>query len=285
MLWLYLPDSIYTAKRFTIDERTQLMARTLANQTGTMNRTIRRYQVLETFKDTQVWLLFAYVFLNAVINGGIAGFASLIIKGFVKDPLLTTAYGVPFGSINAVFNFTGPYMATRFRNVRTSVMVAWLVPTFIAVCLFWLLPRTNHGSLLAGYYLCASFVGCMVVALQMPAANIGGYTKRVTATAVVFLAYCAGNIVGPPAFVGSEAPVYRSGCIVMVACCAGQVVIAVALRALLIRHNEKHDAEAAAEAEAEAKAHGPGAVVGDGDGGEALQDLTDFENRSFRYSY
>jgi hypothetical protein len=153
VLWFFLPDSIFTAKRFSVEERTMLIARTLANQTGTLNRTIKKSQIFEVFRDAQIWLLFAFVLLNAVINGGIAGFASLIVKGFVKDPLLTTAYGVPWGAINAVFNFTGPWMASRYPNVRTYVMIAWLVPTLIATCLFWQLPRSNHGGLLAGYYL------------------------------------------------------------------------------------------------------------------------------------
>lgn len=153
VLWIFLPDSIFTAKRFSIEERTLLIARTLGNQTGTMNRTIKTSQVIEVFLDPQVWILFFYILLNAVINGGIAGFANLIVKGFVKDALLTTAYGVPFGAINAVWNFTGPYMATRFTNVRTYVMIIWLLPTLIAVCLFWRLSRDNHSGLFAGFYL------------------------------------------------------------------------------------------------------------------------------------
>ncbi|KAG9250774.1 major facilitator superfamily domain-containing protein [Emericellopsis atlantica] len=275
VLWFCLPDSIFTAKRFSIEERTMLVARTLANQTGTMNRTIKMHQIIEVFQDPQIWLLFFFVLLNAVINGGIAGFATLIVKGFVKDPLLTTAYGVPWGAINAVFNFTGPYLASRFTNVRTYVMIIWLLPTLTAVCLFWQLSRDNHGGLLAGYYICASFVGSMVVALQMPANNVGGYTKRVTATAFVFLAYCAGNIIGPQAFIGREAPIYQTGCIVMIACCVGQIIIAVLLRQLLISRNKRRDAAAAA-------------AVGEdlhNDESEALQDLTDFENPKFRYLY
>lgn len=160
VLWFFLPDSIFTARRFSIEERTMLIARTLSNRTGTMNRTIKTYQILEVFRDPQVWLLFFFVLLNAVINGGIAGFATLIVKGFIKDPLTTTAYGVPWGAINAVFNFTGPYFASRFINVRTYVMILWLVPTLVAVCLFWQLSRDNHGGLLAGYYIVSELSIC-----------------------------------------------------------------------------------------------------------------------------
>lgn len=104
----------------------------------------------------------------------------------------------------------------------------------------------------------------------MPASNVGGYTKRTTATAFVFLAYCIGNVIGPHGFIGSEAPIYQTGCKLIIGCVAAQVCIAMALRLLLIRRNRMRDAEP----------HDP-EVTND----EVLQDLTDFENRNFRYVY
>jgi hypothetical protein len=103
----------------------------------------------------------------------------------------------------------------------------------------------------------------------MPASNVGGYTKRTTATAFVFLAYCIGNIIGPHGFIGSEAPIYQTGCKLIIGCVAGQVVLAIALRFVLIRRNRLRDEQ--------------GPVIEDENA--VLQDLTDFENPNFRYSY
>lgn len=103
----------------------------------------------------------------------------------------------------------------------------------------------------------------------MPASNVGGYTKRTTSTAFVFLAYCIGNIIGPHAFLSKEAPVYQTGCKLIIACIAGQVVIAIALRMLLIRRNKQRDAL--------------GEPVNQDE--SVIEDLTDFENPNFRYSY
>lgn len=114
-----------------------------------------------------------------------------------------------------------------------------------------------------------SFVASLVLALQLPASNVGGYTKRVTATALVFLAYCVGNIIGPHAFLDSEAPVYQTGCQVGIACAAVQIVLAFSLRLLLIRRNRKRDAMGLPPPDLDA----------------AMEDLTDFENPHFRYSY
>lgn len=90
---------------------------------------------------------------NEIINGGIAAFSKLIVKGFTHDPLLTTVYGIPYGALTAIYMFTGPYLVSKFKNIRTIVMIVWLLPTLIAVCLFWQLPRSNKGGLLAGYYM------------------------------------------------------------------------------------------------------------------------------------
>ncbi|KAL2204246.1 MFS general substrate transporter [Sarocladium strictum] len=269
VLFFFMPDNILTAKRYTVEEKAMLIAQNARSRGGVFNRKIKTHQILEVFRDGQVWLLFFYVMFNEIINGGIANFSKLIVKGFTHDALLTTAYGIPYGACTAIFMFTGPYVASKFKNVRTIVMMVWLLPTLVAVCLFWKLPRTNKGGLLTGYYLCASFVGGLIVALQMPASNVGGYTKRTTATAFVFLAYCIGNIVGPHGFIGSEAPIYQTGCQLIIGCVVAQIIIAGLLRLLLIRRNKARDAAGVPEPIDDA----------------VLQDVTDFENQNFRYAY
>lgn len=104
----------------------------------------------------------------------------------------------------------------------------------------------------------------------MPSTNMAGYTKRVTATAFVFLAYCLGNIIGPHAFLSSEAPVYQTGCQMMLGCSIVQIVLVLALRALLIYRNKKRDAMNLPVLAEEEK---------------ILEDLTDFQDLRFRYVY
>ncbi|KAH8880765.1 MFS general substrate transporter [Thozetella sp. PMI_491] len=273
VLYFFLPNNILTAKRYSVEERAMLIARSQSNGTGVFNRKIKPYQVKEAFMDAQVWLLFLFTLLNEVVNGGIANFGKLIVKGFTNDPLMTTVYGIPYGAWVAFFVFTGPLCASKFKNARTLVLMLWVVPTMAAMIIFLKIDRTNHTGLLMGYYISPCFVGALVIALQMPAANVGGYTKRVTATSLVFLAYCVGNIIGPHAFLGSEAPVYETGCYVILGCSSGQILIAIALRLLLVHRNKKRDSEAATSAQ----------YVEDGED-DTLLDLTDFENKRFRYS-
>lgn len=153
VLYFFLPDNIMAAKAFTVEQRAMLIARSSKNQTGVFSKKIKTDQIKEVFVDPQVWLLFWFTLLNEVINGGIANFSKLIVKGFTHSALLTTVYGIPYGACTAIFMFTGPFLAGRIKNFRTIVMILWLLPTLIAVILFWQLPRSNESGLLGGYYI------------------------------------------------------------------------------------------------------------------------------------
>lgn len=268
VLLCLLPDSILTAKFFTLEEKAILVGRARLSRRGVLNKSVKWYQIREALGDPQVWLLALFTLLNEVINGGVANFGKLIIKGIVTDPLRTTALGIPQGGFQVAWILSGTFLASKVRNFRTIVMVLYLVPTVVGTCLMWKLGRGEHNiGVLFGYYIVGSYVASLVLALQMPATNMGGYTKRITASAVVFTAYCAGNIAGPHAFLQSEAPNYPTGCIVILACSVTQVVMAVTLRVLLVRRNKLRE-KAAAEAGDQVQVESDAAV-----------DLTDFEVR------
>lgn len=246
-LLVFLPDDILTAKRFSLEEKALLVGRARLARTGVLNKTIQWYQIREALLDPQVWLLTLFVLLNEVINGGIANFGKLIIKGLVTDPLLTTALGIPQGAFQVFWILTGTFLASKLRNQRTTVMAIWLIPTIIGCAMIWKLDRKHYKvGVLFGYYIIGSYVASLVLALQMPATNLGGYTKRITASAIVFTAYCVGNVIGPHAFLAEEAPLYPTGCKVILACSAAQMVTTIILRLLLISRNKQRDEAAAA---------------------------------------
>lgn len=47
------------------------------------------------------------------------------------------------------------------------------------------------------------------LSLAMISANIGGITERATVSAIYFIMYCVGNIIGPQLFFESQAPRYQ----------------------------------------------------------------------------
>ncbi|KAJ6118643.1 Major facilitator superfamily domain general substrate transporter [Penicillium samsonianum] len=273
LMLLFLPDDVVSSKRFTLDEKALLIGRARLGQTGIINHQIKWYQIREALIDPQVWILFFFILLNEVVNGGIASFGKLIIKGLTTDSATAVALGIPFGAFQTFWILSGTALASRIKNFRTAVMFLYLIPTVIGASLLWKLDHKTHKiGVLFGYYIIGSYVCSVVLALQMPATNLGGYTKRTTSLALVFLAYCAGNIIGPHAFLAKEAPVYQTGVKLVLACSSGQAVLAVLLRFVLARRNKRRDAAAAAVGQVE--------ISTDQSAGA---DLTDFENPNFRY--
>lgn len=54
----------------------------------------------------------------------------------------------------------------------------------------------------------ASVAG-MPLSFSLISANTGGFTKRATVSAMILIAYCVGNIIGPFLFFEREAPHYK----------------------------------------------------------------------------
>ncbi|KGO69909.1 Major facilitator superfamily domain, general substrate transporter [Penicillium expansum] len=267
VMLLFLPDDVISSKSFTLDEKALLIGRARLGQTGIMNHKIKWYQIREALIDPQVWILFFFTLLNEVVNGGIASFGKLIIKGLTDDSATAVALGIPFGGFQIFYVLGGTYLASRIRNFRTVVMFIYLLPTILGASLLWKLDhKTYKVGVLFGYYIIGAYVCSLVLALQMPATNLGGYTKRTTSVALVFLAYCAGNIIGPHAFLAKEAPIYQTGVKLILACSSAQAALAVLLRFVLARRNKQRDAAAAAVGQLESSTDQ-----------SAGADLTDFE--------
>ena len=245
LLLIFLPDDVISAKRFTLEEKALLIARGRLARTGILNKTVRLYQVKEAFKDPQVWLLAVLMFLNEVVNGGLSNFGKLILKDVTKDPFRTVALGIPAGVFGISWILSGTWLASKLPNFRTHVMALYNIPTIIGISLLWKLDRTKHEiGLLFAYYIVTGYIVTLFLGMQMPATNLGGYTKRTTGSVIVFMSYCIGNIIGPHAFRGEEAPLYPTGCKVIIACCIGQIILAYALRLLLTRRNKERDRQA-----------------------------------------
>ncbi|CAG7933116.1 unnamed protein product [Penicillium olsonii] len=267
VMLVFLPDDVVSSKRFTLDEKALLVARGRLGQTGIINHQIKWHQIREALVDPQVWILFFFTLLNEVVNGGIASFGKLIIKGLTDNSATAVALGIPFGGFQIFYVLGGTYLASRVKNFRTVVMFVYLMPTILGASLLWKLDHTTYKvGVLFGYYIIGAYVCSLVLALQMPATNLGGYTKRTTSVALVFLAYCAGNIIGPHAFLAKEAPIYQTGVKLILACSSAQAALAVLLRLLLIRRNKQRDAAAAARNEVDTPADE-----------STMADLTDFE--------
>ena len=68
---------------------------------------------------------------------------------------------------------------------------------------------TTIASRYIGLILMSLYSVSLPLSLAMISANIGGITKRATVSAIYFIMYCVGNIIGPQLFFESQAPRYQ----------------------------------------------------------------------------
>ncbi|KLU91081.1 hypothetical protein MAPG_09604 [Magnaporthiopsis poae ATCC 64411] len=180
----------------------------------------------------------------------------------------------------------GPSSSSGFASWRTiggAVVPRWLsivllmVPTIIGGALMSFFP--GRAGALAGIYLINFTTAPAALVYSLVGANTSGYTKKVTANALMQVGFGLANIIGPQTFRSDEAPGYISAKITILASDAAAVVAVVLLRLLYGRRNRR--TRAAREAQLASVASGETAVA-------SLiedEDLTDLKNPAFRYVY
>lgn len=87
-------------------------------------------------------------------------------------------------------------------------MIVLLIIALLGTVLLRVLPSSNIGGRLAAIYFLLAFAGAFPILLSMVASNVAGFTKKSTVGALLFIAYCAGNIARPQIFVSTEYPRY-----------------------------------------------------------------------------
>lgn len=268
LLFFILPDGINSCKFLTEEE--QACARDRVAIAGTGNATaetknVKIYQVIECLKDPKTWFLAAISICTQIPNSGTQNFANLVLKGFGFTSLETTLVGIPSAFI-AFFNIliTG-WLAGRLKNAYCFLIIFVVIPPVIGSALIYS-GKVSLGVQLFGYYLISFGPGALPLAMSVMNTNYRGITKKMTMTALMFVAYCTGNIAGPHFFKTSEAPHYQTAFQTIMICYALAVVEALGLRAYLMYANRRRAAET------------DGTI-----GREAYEDMTDWEIPGMQY--
>ncbi|CAG8178819.1 unnamed protein product [Penicillium nalgiovense] len=250
-----LPDSPTTASFLTEEERLIAIERLKANQTGFKNSTIDKSQIMEAFTDVKTWLLAVLILAGNIPNGGFTAFNGLVLQGFGFSTFHTLLLGIPGGAVVFIF-------------VLLSIIGSALVYATSSVA------SRYAGLLLMGIYSVA-----MPISMAMISSNVGGFTKKATVSAIYFIMYCTGNIIGPQLFFEREAPKYQSGFLAIIICLIVCVVDGFVLLFYLFWTNVRRD-----------KQQGAGPVSGGQEKHDIavqtqLLDTTDLKNKGFRYVF
>ncbi|PSN67372.1 major facilitator superfamily transporter [Corynespora cassiicola Philippines] len=293
---LFLPDSIEKAKFLTEEERKYAADRVVIAGTGrTDNTNWKLDQAKECLIDPKTWIIFSMSLLTQIPNGGTQNFGNLVIKSFGFTSLQSTLLVIP-ASVIAASTIAGTgWLAGRFRQMNCILIVCVVLPAVVGSSLIYARPKTSSGVQLFGYFLLSTGPGGIPLLMSLVGANYKGVTKKMTMTALLFIAYCAGNMAGPQFFRASEAPHYNTAFRAILVCYCLVVGLAIGLRCYLQWMNAKREREEGIKGSA-----GAGGVVAGGkladDADQAgvavgtvelqaedYDDVTDWKTFGFRY--
>ncbi|KAF3061861.1 hypothetical protein GL218_03703 [Daldinia childiae] len=240
-LFYYLPDSPLNARWLSDHDRALAIERVRSNRTGVENHVWKWSQVKECVTDVQCWLLVATFFLDDIPAGGVGSFGSIVVKGFGYDALYSTLLLVPLGVIQAICILFGGFMTKRFKNIRTWLIAGCQIPALIGAVLLYTLPRENSRGLLGSYYIVQTHGIVGTLTMSLVSSNFAGYTKKATASTMMYVAFCVGQVVAPQLFLPREAPAYKTAFLAAFICFALCIVFTIVLRFYLIVENKRRD--------------------------------------------
>ncbi|OAA49688.1 Major facilitator superfamily transporter [Cordyceps fumosorosea ARSEF 2679] len=270
-----LPDEPSNAHFFNKTDREKVIIRVQENLTGTKSNELKWYQVRGALLDISTWFLVLIQLSSSTPNGG---FRSIIL------------HGIGFSTFNTLLLQCVPYLvqfvlvvlctggSSYLKNTRTYWMMLTFAITLVGAALVRQLPEPDKWGRYVGTCLMGANSAAFPLLMSLMSGNVGGFTKKTTVNAIRFIAYCAGNIIGPQLFFQREAPSYSFGFAALIFCQTTCFFPCLGMRFYLMWVNnmrDRHDdsTEMAGEENMQVQA-----VM-------AMMDKTDKEIGSFRYVY
>ncbi|KKA29895.1 hypothetical protein TD95_001495 [Thielaviopsis punctulata] len=269
VVWAVLPDSPLNARFLSKEDRAKAILRVQDNMTTIKADKWKKEQVIEALCDPTAWLLVLIEMSACVPNNGLVTFGSIIIEGFGYSTLKTMLLNMVQSAYQLVFVVICVVGSTYLPNSRTWFMAGCMAISVVGSVVVRQVDPANKVARLNGLGLLVAFSGPFPLVMAMMSSNIGGFTKKTTVSAMVFMAYCVGNIIGPYLFFAREAPAYPSGFLSMIICFCISCLACLALRFHLVRQNKIRDQQQAGVTDIDLN----------------LLDQTDKQIPQFRYTY
>ncbi|ETS84343.1 hypothetical protein PFICI_02368 [Pestalotiopsis fici W106-1] len=276
ILGILLPDNPVQSKFTTEKEKFIAIDRLRADQVGVENKQWKWGQFWEAMLDIKTWILFILNVLINIPNGGLGNFTPLIIAGLGYSSRIASLLFMVVGitSTASCYMCNGAVFLANHYNprlqVRGAAMIFGLVVAMISTIFLYTLPTTAIQNRLVALFMAYFYLGPYVVSIGLASANTAGYTKKVTVNSMIFMGWCASNIVGPFCFKTNQAPLYPFGIAAMLFSNAGSIIMTCLYILCCWSDNRQRDRKAAVEgtipvAETE------------------FRDFTDKQNPNFRY--
>lgn len=276
VMFFAIPDSPTTSWFLSEREREVAVHRVLENKNAVKHEHKFKWdQGKEALMDPQAWLLSISTFASGLPNGGVGSYSGLIINGFGYSQLKSLLMGSPSGALMVGFVLLGAVITMYIKNTRMIVMIAYNIISLAGlVAVYCTIGSSNRSGRLGAYYLVTTFAASLPMSLSVISSNVAGFSKKTVVSAMLFIAYCVGNIIGPQMFSANQAPQYKSGMAGSIAGFSIAIICLILLQIYYIYENRRRDRLAGGEV-----------PVGDDDIVEGLMDRTDRQNSGFRYVY
>lgn len=83
-------------------------------------------------------------------------------------------------------------LSSKFQNVTTYLLVAVVILPVIGSAIIY--ANVSRGVKLFAYYLLSTGPAALPLSMSLVGVNYKGSTKKLTMSALLFIAYCAGNM-------------------------------------------------------------------------------------------
>ncbi|KAH8725734.1 major facilitator superfamily domain-containing protein [Phaeosphaeriaceae sp. PMI808] len=270
VIWFLMADSPSNAHFLNRRERLLAVKRVAANQTGIKNKHFDKGQVFAGFTDPKTILIFISVFAAAIPNGVVNSFSTIIIRDMGFSTTKTTELKSVGDAVQIIALLIGGAIILNVPNSRLlTATVANIICAVSAACMAYL-PRSNTWGRLVSFWLVNSQSVGFTVSLTTISSNMAGYTHRSLASALVFTAYCWGNFVGPFVVDPKQAPRYEGATIGLLVGYSIKFGCHLGLLFYMLFTNKHRD-----------KVYGPSDKEASNEAG--MRDVTEFENKDFRY--
>ncbi|RMZ24184.1 hypothetical protein D0859_11774 [Hortaea werneckii] len=271
IMWFALPNSPTTFWGFSHEEKLLMIARVRSNQTGVEQNRVNWGQIREAFLDYKTHLFLFFGFIANIPNGGISNFSTLVIQGLGYDELGTSLLGIPQGVIIVIWIVLGA-VANHFapKNSRTLVAGAFMLPTIAGGLGFLLAPDDAYVGRLICFYMTGSYQASFIMTLSLITSNVGGQSKKMIVSGIIWFGACVGNIASPFFYKEDQAPNYTEGIGSLLAANIIELLMCIVFRFVFAWENKRKEKQRAALRESGREIQASNET--------AFSDMTDKEN-------
>lgn len=115
---------------------------------------------------------------------------------------------MPSGGVEIITLIITSTVATLVRSTRIAMLVCCTAVSVVGMAMVWKIDPEEKAARLVGLSLGIAYAMNIPISMSLMSSNVASFTKRSVVSAMIFMAYCVGNIVGPQFFIESEAPSY-----------------------------------------------------------------------------